>query len=178
MACRRNQCESSPCSSWKLRPRQSHNQTQFQRWLLGSMTWHRWKCHLHVLVCSVLAEDVISLWHKFWGEYLVDLVSCNRIASGLVWSIMCISSAFFDFFNDFLELIPQEVLPHWYDVALETGVRVSEWLNLMAFLRTEDSDVHIVHISRVITAYTLESLSSSHRLHTIYGPQLTLRKME
>ena len=36
----------------------------------------------------------------------------------------------------------------------------SEWLNLTAFLGTADNEVHIVHISRVITAYTLESLSS------------------
>ena len=36
----------------------------------------------------------------------------------------------------------------------------SEWLNLMAFLRTVDSEVHIVHISCEITAYTLESLPS------------------
>ena len=34
---------------------------------------------------------------------------------------------------------------------------VSEWLNLMAFLGTEGSEVHIIHISHVITAYTLES---------------------
>ena len=33
---------------------------------------------------------------------------------------------------------------------------VSEWLNLMAFLGTADSEVHIVHISHVITTYTLE----------------------
>ena len=37
---------------------------------------------------------------------------------------------------------------------------VSEWLNLAAFLMTADSEVHIVHISHVIIAYTLESLSS------------------
>ena len=37
---------------------------------------------------------------------------------------------------------------------------VSEWLNLRAFLGTADSEVHIVHISHVIIAYTLESLSS------------------
>ena len=36
---------------------------------------------------------------------------------------------------------------------------VSEWLNLTLFLRTADSEVHIVHISHVIAAYTLESLS-------------------
>ena len=36
---------------------------------------------------------------------------------------------------------------------------VSEWLKLTAFLRTADNEVHIVHISRVIIAYTLESLS-------------------
>ena len=35
----------------------------------------------------------------------------------------------------------------------------SEWLNLMAFLGTVDSEVHIVHIGHVIKAYTLESLS-------------------
>ena len=39
-------------------------------------------------------------------------------------------------------------------------LEVSEWLNLAAFLGTADSEVHIVHISHVITAYTLESLSS------------------
>ena len=38
---------------------------------------------------------------------------------------------------------------------------VSEWLNLMAFLETSNSKVHIVHISCVITAYTLESLTLS-----------------
>ena len=37
---------------------------------------------------------------------------------------------------------------------------VSEWLNLTAFLEKADSEVHIVHINCVITAYTLESLSS------------------
>ena len=37
---------------------------------------------------------------------------------------------------------------------------VSEWLNLTAFLWTADSEVHIFHISRVIIAYALESLSS------------------
>ena len=35
-----------------------------------------------------------------------------------------------------------------------------EWLNLMAFLGTVDTEVNIVHISCVIVAYTLESLSS------------------
>ena len=35
---------------------------------------------------------------------------------------------------------------------------VSEWLNLTAFLGTADSEVHIVHISHVITAYMLKSL--------------------
>ena len=34
------------------------------------------------------------------------------------------------------------------------------WLNLAAFLGTAESEVHIVHISCVIAAYTLESLSS------------------
>ena len=37
---------------------------------------------------------------------------------------------------------------------------VSEWFGLTAFLRTVDIEVHIVYISRVIIAYTLESLSS------------------
>ena len=41
-----------------------------------------------------------------------------------------------------------------------TNSWVSEWLNLTAFLGTAYSEVHIVHISRVIIAYTLESLSS------------------
>ena len=34
---------------------------------------------------------------------------------------------------------------------------VSEWLNSTAFLGTAGSEVHIVHISHVIIAYTLES---------------------
>ena len=37
--------------------------------------------------------------------------------------------------------------------------RVSQRLNLTAFLEKADSEVHIVHISHVIKAYTLESLS-------------------
>ena len=46
-------------------------------------------------------------------------------------------------------------------------------LNLMAFLGTADSEVHIVHISHVIIAYILESLSTltqiTHNLQaTVY----------
>ena len=42
----------------------------------------------------------------------------------------------------------------------EGGIGVSEWLNLTAFLGTADSEVHIIYISRVDVAHTLESLSS------------------
>ena len=37
---------------------------------------------------------------------------------------------------------------------------VSEWLNLTAFLVIADSEVHKVHLSRVVIAYTLESIST------------------
>ena len=37
---------------------------------------------------------------------------------------------------------------------------VSEWVSLMTFLSTADIGVHVVHTSRVIISYTLESLSS------------------
>ena len=48
-------------------------------------------------------------------------------------------------------------------------MKVSEWLNLLtAFLGTADSEVHIVHINRVIVAYRLESLSSlTHITHNL-----------
>ena len=42
---------------------------------------------------------------------------------------------------------------------IETGW-VSEWFSLTGFLRTADIEVHIVHTSRVVIAYTLKSLSS------------------
>ena len=58
---------------------------------------------------------------------------------------------------------------------------MSEWLNLTAFLGTGDSKVHIVHISQVIIAYTLESLSSLtqiiHNLQaTIYFKEKYIKK--
>ena len=58
---------------------------------------------------------------------------------------------------------------------------VSEWLNLTAFLGTADIEVNIVHISRVIIAYTLESLSSltqiTHNLQaTIYFTKKDIKK--
>ena len=40
------------------------------------------------------------------------------------------------------------------------GGWVSGWFCLMAFLKTVDIEVHIVYISHIIIAYTLESLSS------------------
>ena len=46
-----------------------------------------------------------------------------------------------------------------------------QWFILTAFLGTADIGVHIVHISRVIIAYTLESLSSltyNHEIATKY----------
>ena len=43
---------------------------------------------------------------------------------------------------------------------LLTSKRVSGGLSLTAFLQTVDIEVHIMHISRVIITYTLESLSS------------------
>ena len=57
----------------------------------------------------------------------------------------------------------QVISQHW----------LSEWLNLTTFLGTANSEVHIVHISCVIIAYTLESLSSlsqiTHNLQaTVY----------
>ena len=59
--------------------------------------------------------------------------------------------------------------------------KVSEWLNLTAFLGTVDIKVNIVHISHVIIAYTLESLSSltqiTHNLQaTIYFTQKDIKK--
>ena len=49
-----------------------------------------------------------------------------------------------------------------FDISFRLGhsSRVSEWLNLTDFLGTADNEVHLFHVSRVITAYTLESLSS------------------
>ena len=41
-----------------------------------------------------------------------------------------------------------------------TNIWVIEWLNLTAFLGTVNSEVHRVHLSHVITVYTLESVSS------------------
>ena len=56
--------------------------------------------------------------------------------------------------------------PVWWLVNIGSGdgLVASEWVselsNWTAFLGTADSEVHIVHISRVITAYRLESLFS------------------
>ena len=44
--------------------------------------------------------------------------------------------------------------------------KMSKWLNLMAFLGTADSEVHIVHISHVIIAYTLEVLKNYDKIDT------------
>ena len=49
---------------------------------------------------------------------------------------------------------------------------VCEWLNSMTFLKTVAIEVHIVHISRVIKAYTLESLSSLTQI--THNPQGTV----
>ena len=49
---------------------------------------------------------------------------------------------------------------HGYEVYPIEYTQVSEWLSLTAFLGTADIGVHIVHTSRVIIAYALESLSS------------------
>ena len=51
--------------------------------------------------------------------------------------------------------------PGLYSLSGWTPSHTSEWvIKFKAFLGTTDSEVHIVHISRVIIAYTLESLSS------------------
>ena len=54
-------------------------------------------------------------------------------------------------------------------------------LNLTAFLGTVDSEVYIVHISHVIIAYILESLSSltqiTHNLQaTVYFKKKDIKK--
>ena len=48
----------------------------------------------------------------------------------------------------------------WYLMTWILVSQVSEWFNSTAFLWKAGSKVHIVNITRVITAYTLESLSS------------------
>ena len=52
----------------------------------------------------------------------------------------------------------------FWETASPEGIchkRVSEWLSLAAFLGTVDIGVHIIHTSRVIIAYTLESQKRS-----------------
>ena len=58
-------------------------------------------------------------------------------------------------FQSFGEMLGNFVICYQSQEKSEGGE--SEWLNLTAFLGTADSEVHISH---VITAYTLESLSS------------------
>ena len=64
---------------------------------------------------------------------------------------------------------PETVFPIWVEMKrsspqctgiFEKGEWVNEWFSLTTFLRTVDIEVHIVYISCVIIAYTLESLSS------------------
>ena len=55
---------------------------------------------------------------------------------------------------------------------------MSQWLNLTAFLGTADSAVHIVHISRVITAYTLDSLSSLTLIEQNLQATINFKKKE
>ena len=67
-----------------------------------------------------------------------------------------------DKFNLPLKIITYSVRIHiwsWFRLRLRLGW-VSAWLNLTAPLGTAGSEVDTVHISHVITAYTLESLSS------------------
>ena len=68
---------------------------------------------------------------------------------------------------------------HWQSAS--NAEWVSESINLTSFLGTADSEVHIVHISCVIIAYILESLSSlkyiTHNLQaTIYFKEKGIKK--
>ena len=49
---------------------------------------------------------------------------------------------------------------HFFEEKIRLGYRVSEWvIKFNGLSQTADSEVHIVHISRVIIACTLTSLS-------------------
>ena len=94
-----------------------------------------------------------SLPTFFWNftffniEYIDDLVqNCSlSIANALEILHSCTKPSIFDLEDN----VAQIHLPGWQFYL----PWVSEWLNLMAFLGTANSEVHIVHISHVIIVY-------------------------
>ena len=116
-------------------------------------------------------------WWRDQGKYDITMTSnhwnltvCSTACSGLqqrkhqccTWQALCVEKST----SDSLPLMLKKCIS-WlkYRKSVRYGIFcgwgwVSEWLNLMAFLGTTDIKVHVVHISCVITAYTLESLSS------------------
>ena len=102
--------------------------------------------------CSQKIPHCSPTWAKY--EYMMFL--CLKIHVCPIW---CIHIPCYVFYLEYISL---------------TLVRVSDWdIEFNGLLGTADISVRIVHASRVIIAYTLESLSS-----LIYRSQLTLRYNE
>ena len=104
------------------------------------------------------AESLISLCARTSADtYMTKFMIIYR------WAVSCFMDMFYGKIGLFNESNKANCNTH-------PSEWVSEWLNLMVFLGTADSEVHIVHRRRVIKAYTLESSSSLtqiiHNLHT------------
>ena len=94
------------------------------------------------------SHSIQVCWQMFAFTTGLQYVCINALAQDCINSI---ATAFLSWANDVM--LVRKSPSEW----------VSEWLNLAAFLGTADSEVHVVHKSRVIIAYTLESLSSLKR---------------
>ena len=95
-------------------------------------------------------------WNFNQNRKSVSEVGQRRLHQVSMFSQSTMSSQHLQLTHTVKQVLNDDRLYHTFE-------RVSEWvIKFYGLSRTADSEVHIVHISRVIIACTLKSLSSPH----------------
>ena len=126
-------------------------------WFCGVLSVHSWRCHFKLSAPNGRSHQepisqVVSTYLR-WGSL------CPLPLLFLYFSELSRHSLPIGYHFHIWQVSPQLSCGDTCQIWMEFK-GVSESLNLTVFLGTVDIEVHIVHISCAIVAYTLESLSS------------------
>ena len=146
---------------FKQTERRTENTIHRAAWLqLKSIVYPRKYAHASCFSCFVVVRYHRGPFYKHGFTLLYHASLINNHIPRKVWDKITYPLPNFNGCNVEVWQWISNFIPHYIMVVITYPCWVSEWLNLTAFWGKADSEVHIVHISCVIVAYILESLSS------------------
>ena len=151
-------CWHSQCSLSDVEPSVVVRQFFFKQ--IGSFSFHLIFPMSGLNVHDNIAHKILGLEFGLSANFLCGFFITKNVKIGKFWGFWPFSQNVFN--GRHWNLVYRHIVGNFKCVWKITPVdQVSEWvIKFNSLSRTADSEVHIIHISRVIIACTLKSLSS------------------